>query len=293
MTQTVLILGASGRIGRHAARAFGAAGWRVRAYKRGTDMTQSAQGCDVIVNGLNPPNYHNWARLIPQITAQTIAAAKASGATVIIPGNVYHFGDTPGLWSENTPPRPVARKGHIRLEMERAYKASGVQTIVLRAGNFIDPDRQGCMLTEMYLRRPGTFTLPGPADVRQAFCYLPDWASAAVQLADMRKSLAGYEDIPFPGHTLTADELKTAVEAITGTRLKIVQLPWWLFTLAAPIWEMGRELREMRYLWQTDHALDGTRLAALLPEFEGTSLTDVLRRYLADAPALAGHPQLA
>ncbi|MEO0939456.1 MAG: epimerase [Pseudomonadota bacterium] len=285
MTQTVLILGASGRIGRHAHAAFSAAGWQVRTYKRGTDMTQSAQGCDVIVNGLNPPNYHNWAGLIPQITDQTIAAAKASGAAVIIPGNVYHFGDQPGTWSEKTPPKPVARKGQIRLDMERAYKASGVQTIVLRGGNFIDPDRQGCVLTEVYLRTPGAFTLPGPTDIRQAFCYLPDWARAAVQLAEMRGQLARFEDIPFPGHTLTAAELRAGVEAQIGQPLKTAHLPWWLFTLAAPVWELARELREMRYLWETDHQLDGTRFNALLPQFTATPLDAALRAYLSDEKA--------
>ena len=69
MTQTVLILGASGKIGTHAARAFARKGWEVRRFNRETDdMTEVAQGCDVIVNGLNPPNYHDWAGLIPLIT---------------------------------------------------------------------------------------------------------------------------------------------------------------------------------------------------------------------------------
>src|SRR5690554_4114169 len=130
MTGTVLVLGANGKIGHHAALAFQAAGWQVRRYARGSDMTAAAMGADVIVNGLNPPNYHNWARLIPQITAQVIAAARASGATVILPGNVYNFGAIGGVWSEDTPHRPVSRKGHIREEMEAAYRASGVQVIV-------------------------------------------------------------------------------------------------------------------------------------------------------------------
>ena len=40
MTQTVLILGGTGKIGTHAARAFGAAGWEVRHYDRAAgDMT--------------------------------------------------------------------------------------------------------------------------------------------------------------------------------------------------------------------------------------------------------------
>lgn len=61
MTGTVLILGGRGKIGRHSAKAFAAGGWTVRHYRRGTDMTQAAKGADVIVNGLNPPHYHNWA----------------------------------------------------------------------------------------------------------------------------------------------------------------------------------------------------------------------------------------
>jgi len=54
------------KIGHHAAEAFAAAGWTLRRYKRGTDMTAAAMGADVIVNGLNPPGYHNWAvRQVP------------------------------------------------------------------------------------------------------------------------------------------------------------------------------------------------------------------------------------
>lgn len=280
MNKQVLILGASGRIGRHSVQAFEQAGWQVRAYDRAKgDMTAAAQGCDVIVNGLNPPNYHNWAQLIPKMTKEVIAAAKASGATVIIPGNVYHFGDQGGTWSEHTPPRPVSRKGHIRLKMEREYAASGVQTIVLRAGNFMDPDRQGCILSALYLRtiEKGQISLPGPAQTRQAMCYLPDWARACVALAEMREDLGTFEDIPFAGHTMSAQDMKTALERIMGRELKFVRFPWWVMTLAAPVWELAREMREMRYLWQTDHALSDTRLKALLPEFENTPLDDAMR----------------
>ena len=114
MSGTVLVLGASGLFGSHAAKAFAAAGWTVRRYQRGTDMGAAATGVDVIVNALNPPNYHAWDRLIPEITAQVIGAARTSGATVIVPGNVYVYGDQSGPWGPDTPHRPVARKGAIR-----------------------------------------------------------------------------------------------------------------------------------------------------------------------------------
>lgn len=280
MTKTVLITGASGKIGTHAARAFEAAGWTIRRYDRTTgDMTAAAQGCDVIVNGMNPPNYHDWANILPEITRQTIAAARASGASVILPGNVYVFGDHPGTWSETTPHRPCANKGRIRAELEQAYRDSGVQVIILRAGDFIDPDRNADVMSLMVLNRiaRGKITAPGPRDRMRAYAWLPDWARAAQMLAERRDSLARFEDVPFPGHAFTLEELRHELEALLGRPLRFGAFPWWALRLTAPVWELARELGEMRYLWQVPHSLSGQRLATLLPEFEPTPLAEVLR----------------
>ncbi|MEC7763717.1 MAG: NAD-dependent epimerase/dehydratase family protein [Pseudomonadota bacterium] len=291
MTKTVLILGASGKIGTHAARAFARSGWEVRRFNRATDdMVQAAMGCDVIVNGMNPPNYHNWAEIIPQITRDVLTAARASGATVIVPGNVYVYGDTPGEWSETTPHGPVARKGAIRAEMEQAYRDSGVQTIILRGGNFIDPDAGDDVMSLMVLNRiaKGRITYAGPGNLVQPWCYLPDWARAAVALAERRNTLATFEDVPFPGHALTLDALKAEVEAMTGQTLRVGRFPWWAITLASPVWEMARELREMRYLWEVSHTLAPDRLNTLLPDFAPTPLRDVLRAALPETERATG-----
>ncbi|MEN0088599.1 MAG: epimerase, partial [Pseudomonadota bacterium] len=210
----------------------------------------------------------------------------ASGATVIVPGNVYHFGDQAGVWSERTTPNPVCRKGEIRLQMERAYKQSGMQTIILRAGNFIDPVERQCVLSLLYLRslHRNRITLPGPAETRQAMCFIDDWARAAVQLAEIRSSLGQFEDIPLPGQTMSGLELQRRLEAITGRTFKFTPFPWWLFQLVGPFWEFAREMNEMRYLYETDHALSGQRLRTLLPDFAPTPFEDVLRKMLEGAP---------
>ncbi len=283
MQGTVLILGGSGKVGRQSRKAFEEAGWSVRIFDRHNgNMIDDAKGVDVIVNGLNPPSYRDWATNIPAITRQVINAASRSGASVLLPGNVYHFGDQAGVWSEATDPKPVSRKGQLRLDMERAYQASGVQTIVLRAGNFIDPDGQDCVVSEVYLRsiHKGKITLPGPSETRQAMCYLPDWARAAVRLAEMRDSLGQFEDIPFPGYTLSAQDMKSTLEGVLNRRLTFTSFPWALLALLSPLWEFAREAREMRYLWNTDHALSGKRFSALLPEFIDTDVERALRSAL-------------
>jgi len=278
MTQTVLILGGSGKIGKHASHAFGDAGWTVRQFKRGTDMNAAARGADVIVNGLNPPGYNNWAKNIPAITAQVIAAAQDSGAAVIIPGNVYNFGDQGGVWDENTPHLPVTEKGQIRVDMEAAYHASGVQTIILRAGHFIDPDQNGDVYSMVHVAKvgKGKVTTLGDPNARQAHAYLPDWAAAAVQFAEMRERLATFEDIPFPGHTFTMNQLKDEMSVAFGKPMSLVRFPWWLMTCVVPFNEMIREFRKMRYLPHTSHELGPVKFNRLLPDFQPTDLRTVL-----------------
>ncbi len=278
MNQTVLILGASGKIGSHTADVFWNAGWTVRNYKRGTDMIAAAAGADVIVNGLNPPNYHNWAKTIPAITEQVIAAAQASGATVIIPGNIYNCGNQPGLLDETTPQRPHTRKGKIRVEMEAAYKAAQVRTIILRAGNFIDPKGNGDFMSMLFMRNiaKGKLTTVGDPDAMQAYAYVPDWARAALALAEMRHDLAPFADIPFPGHSFTSRQLRDAVATATGQNIRMTSFPWWLMRLLGPVWELAREMSEMRYLYSMSHQIGEAKFHALLPDFRPTPLDHVM-----------------
>jgi nucleoside-diphosphate-sugar epimerase len=282
MSQTVLILGATGKIGRHSANAFQAAGWSVRRFNRSTDsLAEAAIGASVIVNGFNPAGYKNWATLVPAYTAEIIAAAKTSGATVIVPGNVYVYGDQPGTWDAKTPHRATTRKGKIRMAMEACYREAakdGVRSIILRAGDFLDPNRDGTLMSLAVLRTlsKGTVTALGDPRSRHAYAYVPDWARAAVLLAEVRDQLAPFEDIPFPGTNFTIDELASAIAEETGREIRVTNFAWWMMYVASPVWKVAYEMLEMRYLSGLDHALSPERFNELLPSFEATSRSKVM-----------------
>ncbi|MEO8244983.1 MAG: epimerase, partial [bacterium] len=282
----VLVLCASGLFGSQAAKAYAAAGWTVRKFKRGTDMVEAATGVEVIVNAMNPPNYHAWDQIIPQITAEVIKAGLATGATVVVPGNVYVYGDQSGPWGPDTPQRPVARKGAIRVQMEKDYRAAterGLRVIILRGGDFIlprEPRSFWNMIALKSVAKGKIVAASGPA-VKRAYAFLPDMARAAVALTEIRETLPAFADIPFAGYTLSMVEVAQALERLTGKPMRMVPFMWWAMRLAGPFWELARELNEMRYLWQTSHSLDPTRMAALLPDFRLTPLDDVLRQELA------------
>ncbi|SDC75127.1 sugar nucleotide-binding protein [Ruegeria marina] len=279
MTQTVLILGASGRFGRNAAIAFRRAGWAVTAFDRKRDdLREAARRADVIVNAWNPP-YPDWARQVPALHAQVIEAAKAADATVIVSGNVYVFGpDTPSPWGAESPHRATNPLGRIRIDMEAAYRASGVRTIILRSGDFLDTEASGNWFDEIMIKSlaRGRFTYPGNPDIAHAWAWLPDLARATVELAERRADLPQFCDLVFAGYTLTGRDLAQALGEVTGGRVALKQMNWLPLHLARPVWPMARCLLEMRYLWNTPHRLDGAVFDRMLPGFRQTPLAQAL-----------------
>ena len=285
MAQTALVLGASGGFGGQVALALQDAGWQVNRYQRGTDMAAAAKGADLIVNGLNPPAYHNWDKLIPEITTSVLAAGRASGATLLVPGNVYPYGTEPGPWNAETPHRPTSRKGRIRAEMEARYldaSAHGQRTILLRGGDFLLPQAPQMLMNRVILGKvaKGIVTTLGDPDALHAYAYLPDMARAAARLVALGDQLPAYADIPFAGHAFTISDLAARISRLSGRPMRIIRFPLWLFTVTAPFWELARELREMLYLSSFPHQLDPAPLRCWFPDWQDTALDEVIRQHL-------------
>jgi nucleoside-diphosphate-sugar epimerase len=279
MSNTVLILGGRGRFGRNATDAFKARGWEVRQFDRKSgNLRDAAWGADVIVNGWNPL-YPEWATQVPKLTKQVIEVAKSTKASVIIPGNVYNYGaEAPSVYAVDTAHGAKNPLGRIRIEMEAAYQTSGVRTIVLRAGDFIDTQASGNWFDMMITPKigKGIFTYPGNPDVNHAWAWLPDLARAAVDLAEMRDDLPVFADVPFAGYTLTGRELCAAVEKTYGQPLRLKKMNWLPIQIARPFWPLAKHLLEMRYQWSKPHRIDGATFDALLPDFEQTPLVQAI-----------------
>lgn len=298
----VIILGAKGRFGRAATHAFKTAGWDVATFARGRDfdpgqgithsegdvtdtpaLSAACAGCDVIVNAINPP-YEDWQKVLPGITQSVIAAATAAQATVLIPGNLYNYGaDAPAQLLEDTPWKPTTRKGRLRVAMEEAYRESGVRTIVLRAGDYIEREKSGNWFDVQIAAKAdrGRTVYPGPVDQVHAWAYLPDVARAAVMLMERRAEFSDFEEFGFPGYTLTGAELTAAIGDAVGRKQKVSGLPWTVVRLMGLFQATMREVYEMRYLWHVPHWVDGQKLKRTLPDFNPTPVDVALKTVLA------------
>jgi len=256
-----------------------ASGLRDVEWVRGDAMTSAdviaaARGAGVIVHGANPPGYRNWKGLGLPMLESSIAAAAASGARIVFPGNVYNFGaDAFPVLTERSPQNPQTRKGRIRVEMEQRLKdatAAGVRTLVVRAGDFFGPRSGGSSMFSHVFVKPGhpvrAFVYPGRHDIGHAFAYLPDLAETMVQLIDRGDRLADFEVFHFQGHWFDRGvEIAEAVRRVVGNpRLPIRPLPWWAIYAASPFVTTFREMIEMRYLWRVPVKLDNSKLVATL-----------------------------
>ena len=323
MTSTVLILGAAGRIGQVLASAFAEAGWEVRAQARkplpaalaghprvqpvrcdATDvavLSAAAQGCTAIVNALNPP-YTEWDRLALPLADAALAAAHASGALLMLPGNVYNFGrELPPLLTLATPERGDTPKARIRIELEARLRAASaddgckaVDSVVIRAGDFFGGPGTGTWLDMALASKlaKGKFIYPGNPDIAHAWAYLPDLAQVFVRVAGQRAQLHGHHRLHFAGHTLTGRAFQTALQALIGRELCTRDMPWGFIRLGAQFMPMWRELLAMRYLWQRPHALDEQALRELIGPVPRTPLPQALRAALGmgrDGPFREGH----
>jgi nucleoside-diphosphate-sugar epimerase len=311
----VLVLGANGGIGAEVARQLSKHGWQVVALQRGEagtvglrdgitwlrgdamkrqDVMAAAEGCAVIIHAVNPPGYRRWAELVLPMLDNTLAAARAQGATIVLPGTVYNYGpDAFPLLTETSPQRPHTRKGAIRVELERrlqtAAEHADCRVIIVRAGDFFGP-RVGNSWFSQGLIKPGrpvrTVHLPGAPGVGHQWSYVPDVAATMVELLQRRAELPAFASFHMAGHwDADGRQMGEAIRAVVlrhgGVAPRLRAFPWWLTALAAPFVVTLRELREMRYLWRQPVRMSNARLLAVLGREPHTALDEAVEATLA------------
>ncbi|HET7543180.1 MAG TPA: SDR family NAD(P)-dependent oxidoreductase [Polyangiaceae bacterium] len=313
MTNTALIIGATGGAGSAIAKALLERGFRVRALHRNpeqakarmaalgaiewlqgdalniADVVRAATGVSLVVHAANPLRYRNWRGLALPMLESSIAAARAAGARLVLPGTVYNYGpETFPLVAESAPQRPRTRKGAIRVEMEqRLLQASreGVRVLIVRAGDFFGAPGENSWFNQALVQpgKPLSFLLyPGPREVGHAWAYLPDLGDTVARLVEREAELGAFEVFHFGGHWFERGaEIAEATRRVAGAReARIWSFPWFVVYFLAPFVETFREMIEMRYLWQSALRLDNSKLVKFLGEEPHTPLDEALRTTL-------------
>jgi nucleoside-diphosphate-sugar epimerase len=311
--KTALILGATGGVGGALTEVLLARGWSIKALTRdparaaaGRDaaiqwiqgdamdrdaVVEAANGVSMVVHAVNPPGYRDWDKVVLPMLDNSIAAARAAGARLLLPGTVYNYGpDAFPVLREDSPQQPLTRKGKIRAEMERRLKESGVPALVVRAADFFGGRGVGNNWFAQGLVKAGkpveSITRPGRRGLGHAWAYLPDLAETMAELIE-RTPAEGFQMYHFAGH-FDADgtQMAEAIRGAVGKDLKVKAFPWPLVTLLAPTVVLFREMLEMRYLWREPLRLDNAKLVAVLGREPHTPLDLAVKTTLVELKCL-------
>ena len=317
MDNTVLVLGARGRLGGAVARAFAGAGWRVLAQRRAggaapaavagvewvladaadtATLQRAAAGARVVVHAMNPAyTAAAWRAEAPGLMQSAIDLTAALRAHLLFPGNVYNYGaDMPPVLTPDTPQRPSTAKGRIRADLEQQLaqgaRQHGLAATVIRAGDFFGAG-SGSWLDQVIVKKlpQGRVTWPGALDAPHAWAYLPDLARVFVDVAEAVGAPGSCAVLHFAGHTVTGHDWLAAQTEVAWERgwlpregaLRIGRMPWGLMRLVSPFVPVVASLREMRYLWDVPHALDGAALARRIGAEPHTPFPDAVRAAIA------------
>jgi nucleoside-diphosphate-sugar epimerase len=292
-SRIALVLGATGGIGTETALALSRHGWQIRAFSRATSPSSdspgwqwvkgdavdrasvlaAAEGVQAIVHAVNPPGYRNWATLVLPMIDNTIAAAKAAGARILLPGTIYNYGsDAFPVLREESPQNATTHKGRIRIELEKRLKGAarqGTRSLIVRFGDFFGPKPGNNWFSQGMVtpNRPlSNITYPGKPGVGHSWAYLPDASEAFAQLMDREGELEDFASFHFRGFwDKNGTEMIAAIRRVAGkSSLPVKSLPWFIFKVASPFNETMRELYATGPLWTTPIELDNTRLVRFL-----------------------------
>jgi nucleoside-diphosphate-sugar epimerase len=310
-----LVLGATGGIGGETAAALLHHGWKLVAMARdpgrraavepdplqgatwiagdamvADHVRRAAEGVQAIIHAVNPPGYRDWGKLVLPMIDNSIAAARAAGARVVLPGTVYNYGRDafPDL-KEDSPQHPDTEKGRIRVELERRLESGsrvGAPTLIVRFADFFGPMPGNNWFSQGLItpgKRLNAITYPGRKGVGHAWAYLPDAGETIARLLDREDALEPFARFHFAG-TWDADgtEMTRAIAGALGRHdLKVKPLRWVLLGLAGLVQETPREIYRSRYLWEEPIRLDNRKLVAFLGAEPRTPLRDAVRTTLA------------
>jgi nucleoside-diphosphate-sugar epimerase len=300
--QPHVVFGASGGVGSELVRELLSRGRRVRAVShsgRGSfpkeaevvraDATDAAtvrevsRDAVVVYHAVNVP-YPQWQEKLPLVMRATMEAAADVGAKLIYADNLYMYGRVDGPMTEETPYKPVSRKGIVRAqlaeELMTAHRDGKVRAAIGRASDVYGPGPLNAVAGERLFGAAlaGKKAMwVGSLDAPHTLTYIEDFAKALVTLGEREEALGEVWHTPSPDPItgrgfieLVFDEARRPPKF--GTYTRTMMLLGGLFSSEV------REFREMLYQFEAPFVLDSSKYTRVFGDLKPTPYRESIAR---------------
>ncbi|MCP4957958.1 MAG: NAD-dependent epimerase/dehydratase family protein [Actinomycetia bacterium] len=252
-------------------------------------LTAIADGATAIYNCANPP-YHKWATDWPPISDSTIGAAEATGARLVIMGNLYGFGRGSSPMAATDALHPTSRKGEVRVHMWNdaleAHEAGRIEATEVRASDFFGPGiGESGVLGDRSVGpalKGKTVRIPGPPDQPHSWSYIGDVATTLFHAgtSDLAPGRAWHVPTLEP---MTAQQMMDALCDTADTpRVTVKQIPATVMRGIGMVMPVIRELAEMSYQFEAPFEIDAADTVATFDQ-KPTPLAEQMAATIADA----------
>jgi nucleoside-diphosphate-sugar epimerase len=224
-----------------------------------------------------------WADAWPQIMDNTIEACKQAGARLVFFDNVYMYGRVHRLMTEQTPYRPISKKGEVRAaiasSLEREWKAGTLTAMIARSADFYGPRAKNGMANAMVFepmsQRKTPMCLASDA-LPHSYTYVPDAAQALVTLAETESAWNQVWHLPTTPRPLTGREFTTAASEAMNRPPKFRVLSHRMVKMVGWFNPIVREVYEMLYQNDSPYLFDSSKYAKAFG-VTGTPYADGIR----------------
>ncbi|MBT2470058.1 NAD-dependent epimerase/dehydratase family protein [Streptomyces sp. ISL-66] len=232
-------------------------------------LIEASRGAAAVYHCAAPP-YHRWAGQWPALISSVVATAEATGAVLVMLGNLYGYGPADGPLTEEQPLAATGPKGRVRAagwERVRSLHEQGrIRAVELRASDFFGPGvteggHLAARVVPRVLRGKLVSTLGDP-DAPHSWTYLPDVARALVEVTGEERAWGRAWHVP-TAPALSVREMVDRLAAESGTGpVAVRRLSPAVLGVASLFSPLIRELKEIRYQFERPFLVDSTAYEA-------------------------------
>ncbi|WP_327350748.1 NAD-dependent epimerase/dehydratase family protein [Streptomyces sp. NBC_01304] len=232
-------------------------------------LTEASQGAAALFHCAAPP-YPRWASAWPPLASAACQAAEATGAVLVMLGNLYGYGRVDGAMTETLPLAATGPKGRVRAaiwEQARGLHEQGrIKAVEVRASDFfgpgvVDGGHLAARVMPRLLRGKPVSALGDP-EVPHSWTYLPDVAQALVEVAGAEQAWGRAWHIPTAPARSTRDMVDRLAAAAEVGPVGVRKVPPAVLGAASLFSPMIRELKEVRYQFDRPFVVDSSAYEA-------------------------------
>jgi nucleoside-diphosphate-sugar epimerase len=214
-----------------------------------------------------PYNFSVWRRQWPRIIDNIISACRQTGAKLLFFDNVYMYGKTTGLMTEETVYNPASRKGDLRArlatQLMSEVRKGNITAAIARSADFYGPGAGKTGIANVLvfdrLAKGQRAQWLANARVPHSFTYVPDAARAMALLGADENAWNQVWHLPTAAQPLTGAEFiaKAAAELHRTGQYTVFQK--WMVRLGGVFDRTTAELYEMLYQYEFEYVFDSTK----------------------------------